>query len=400
MSNLARWKKFAAVVLIVLGCLVATISVAVIWLNQVILDTDKYVATVTPLSENPAIKDAAAAAVTDELFQRTHAEQLTREALPDRLGFLTDPIIGGLQGFVDEQIRRQLDSAEFVSVWKDSNRRAHEVVRQVLLGEQGTVYAEDGKIILDLSGLSEIAKARLRDRGITIFDDVSFEGTGPQFTIFASPDITRAQAAVRLLNRLAFWMPLAALAMLGAGLWLSRNRMTALLWLGLGLASGMVVMLIALSVGRNYYLDSIGSAGAVNVPAATSFFDIIMESLKTSVRYVFAGGLVVASAGFILSPYPLAVKFRASIWSSYRTAKDPRVKIDLGPAGAWIVRQKSALRAAGVLLALVILIAMDQPSLSWALLIGVVLIVYIGMLEFLARKVAAEPVNDRGDTQK
>ncbi len=376
------------IVLIVLGCLVATVSVAMIWLNQVVLDTDKYVATVAPLSEDPAIKDAVADAVTDELFRRSQADQLAREALPEKADFLVGPIIGATEGFVYEQVHKLLDSAEFSRVWQEANRKGHKVVTQVLLGEKGAVAAQEGRISLDLSGLFEIVKARLAEKGVTIFENVSLENTGAQLTIFEYENITSIQEAVSLLNHLAFWLPVIALALWGAAVWFSPNRMTALFRIGLGLAAGMVLLLVGVGVCRGYYLDAISSSKTIDVPAATSFFDIIIGSLKGAIRQEFAIGLVVAAIGFIFSPYPSAVTLRSAIRAFYKEAVDAGEKIDLGPTGTWITRQKSGLRIGGIVLALVILMSMDQPSLSRAFLVAMILALYLGVLEFLSRKAA------------
>ena len=164
--------------------------------------------------------------------------------------------------------------------------------------------------------------------------------------------------------------------------------MTALFRIGLGLAAGMVLLLVGVGVCRGYYLDAISSSKTIDVPAATSFFDIIIGSLKGAIRQEFAIGLVVAAIGFIFSPYASAVTVRSAIRAFYKEAVDAGGKIDLGPTGTWNTRQKSGLRIGGIVLALVILMSMDQPSLSRAFLVAMILALYLGVLEFLSRKAA------------
>ena len=147
-------------------------------------------------------------------------------------------------------------------------------------------------------------------------------------------------------------------------------------------------LLIAAAAGRNYYLDAATAAGNVDMPAATSFFDIIMESLKASIRKAFALALLVSAAGFVFGPYSFSVRMRASVASLYKTGMDAGSNLDLRPAGAWVARQKVLLRAAGIALALVILVFMDQPSLQRALLVALILAAYLGILEFLSGKAA------------
>ncbi len=388
MNKSLRWKDITAAILIFLGCLLAMFSVTMVWLNQVVLDTEKYVDMVAPLSQDDAIKNATAKAVTDEAFTRAQVDQLALKALPEQADFLAAPMVGATKGFIEEQVRKQLDSPEFTSIWKEANRRAHQLVKQVLLGEKGNVYSEGGKIILDLSGLFEIVKARLSESGIDLLQNVTLEDTGFQLTIFELPNITRAQSAISLLNKLAFWLPLGTLLFFGIALWLSRSRTAAFLRIGLGMAGAMAVMLVLISVMRGYYLDTIQSLQTVDMAAATSFFDIILDSFRETIRRTFAAGLALAAVGFVLGPYPAAASLRSSIWNVFQAAEHAGAKLDLGPAGSWIHRQKGVLRIAGAAAALIVLIAIDQPSLSTALLITGVLVIYIGALEFLARKAA------------
>lgn len=382
----AKWKNIAAIILIVLGCMIATVSVAIVWLNRVVLDSDEYVVTITPLSEDPAIRNAVANRITDELFRRTRAEDLAREALPEKADFLAAPIVGATEGYVNEQVRKQLESDEFTKIWQESNRTGHEILKQILAGEKGTIYSEEGKVYLDLGTLFEIVKARLADRGITIFENIRIEDTGTQFTIFEYQNITVARQGIHLLSGLATWLPIISLALFGAAMWLSRNRWNTLFWIGLGFAAGMAVLLVGVAIGRGYYLDAAAAKKTLDLPAATSFFDIIAGSLKTTLRRAFAFGLAVATAGFIMGPYPLAVTIRASVMRLHRTGREARDDLDLEPSAAWVANQKGILRAAGIVLALVALVVMDQPSLMTALLIAAILIVYIWALEFLARK--------------
>ena len=49
-----RWRTPVAVLLILVGCLLAPLSVLAIWAKNQVTNTDRYVATVTPLASDPA----------------------------------------------------------------------------------------------------------------------------------------------------------------------------------------------------------------------------------------------------------------------------------------------------------------------------------------------------------
>jgi hypothetical protein len=54
-SRRGRWRAPVAAVAIVLGCVLAPISVLGVWAANQVSNTDRYVANVTPLIGNPAI---------------------------------------------------------------------------------------------------------------------------------------------------------------------------------------------------------------------------------------------------------------------------------------------------------------------------------------------------------
>ena len=63
-----RWRAPVSAVLIVLGCILAPISVLGIWAANQVSNTDRYVATVSPLIQDPAIQHAAADKATTAIF--------------------------------------------------------------------------------------------------------------------------------------------------------------------------------------------------------------------------------------------------------------------------------------------------------------------------------------------
>ena len=50
-----RWRTILAVVLIVLGCVLAPLAGVAVWARNQVTNTDRYVRTVAPLASDPAI---------------------------------------------------------------------------------------------------------------------------------------------------------------------------------------------------------------------------------------------------------------------------------------------------------------------------------------------------------
>jgi hypothetical protein len=54
-----RWRTILAVLLIVLGCVLAPLAGLAVWARNQVTNTDRYVRTVAPLAADPAIQAAS-----------------------------------------------------------------------------------------------------------------------------------------------------------------------------------------------------------------------------------------------------------------------------------------------------------------------------------------------------
>ncbi len=96
-----RWAGF--IVLLLIGAILLQTAVAAVWLNRTVMDTDRWVETLAPLAEDPAIQDAIALHVTAAVFENVDVVGIAEDALPEELQFLAAPIgsqveewVGGL----------------------------------------------------------------------------------------------------------------------------------------------------------------------------------------------------------------------------------------------------------------------------------------------------------------
>jgi hypothetical protein len=65
-----RWRAPVAVVLIVLGCVLAPVAVIGVWTANQVSDTNRYIANIEPLIHEPAIQNA----LTDKGHDRDHQQ--------------------------------------------------------------------------------------------------------------------------------------------------------------------------------------------------------------------------------------------------------------------------------------------------------------------------------------
>ncbi|MGH8983484.1 MAG: hypothetical protein ACRDY6_06355, partial [Acidimicrobiia bacterium] len=128
-------RRVVVVVLVVIGCVLAPISVIGLWARNTLLDSGQYVDTVGPLAEDRAIQEALADRVTTRLFESVDVEEELGDALPPRASFVIPFVADGLERFVHDATLRFAESDRFPRLWERINRRAHTAVVAVLEGE-------------------------------------------------------------------------------------------------------------------------------------------------------------------------------------------------------------------------------------------------------------------------
>jgi hypothetical protein len=148
-----RWRRFAVAMLILLGSLVIIGANLAFWMRGTILNTNRWVNTVGPLSRNEVIVNTLTGYVVTDVFEAIDVEEVVRDVLPERVAFLSGPLTGAVQDAVGEIISTVVRSDQFNAVWVAVNRTAHQVVIGVLRGGGDVLYVRGGQLTVDLSDL-------------------------------------------------------------------------------------------------------------------------------------------------------------------------------------------------------------------------------------------------------
>src|SRR5262249_49378335 len=138
----------------------ATVPAA--WAHREFLNTDRYVQIVGPLASNPDVQQAIARELTDEVFQALPLQQSIADALPPKASFLSVPLTSALKTFVASQVLKVVQSKAFQTFWAQANRFVHTQVLAVLNGNSTTVSIANGKVLLNLLPLVNLALKQIQ----------------------------------------------------------------------------------------------------------------------------------------------------------------------------------------------------------------------------------------------
>ncbi len=386
---------------ITIGCLLGPPAVVALWASGIVGDTDRYVETIAPLAEDPALQAAVTEDITNEIFSRLDVDTLTTRAVdalgsqlpPDvaqQLNALSGPIAAGIRSAAQDQVARIVASDTFAQAWTEANRAAHTALVAALSGkDSGTLQIQNGTVSVDLSSFAAAVKDRLAETGFALANQIP--EIDAEFVILQSDDLAQVQRGYDVLSTLGFWLGPICGAVIALGVYIARDHRRAFIGAGLGLAAAMLASGIALFLAREAYLDAV-PASVLPGEAATVLFDTAVRFLREVIRAVGLLGLVFAAGAFLTGHSVTATRIRAALGRAAQATSD-----GLASLGLRSDRLSDSLRTHGhlwraglVVLAVAAFVIPTYPTP--ALVLWVTAALLLGL--FVVQVLASEPTTE------
>ncbi|MFE2939243.1 hypothetical protein ACFXKG_09310 [Streptomyces sp. NPDC059255] len=388
------WRSVGSVLLILLAALLSLLSVVAVWANSIVRDTDRYVATVGPLAKNPDVQKAVTNRVTSVVLAQINVDALVKElataaaqkGVPPRaaqlLKSLDGPITKGLGQLVSSTVERVVTSSTFQTVWVKANRRAHTALDKALTGQANSaVSLKNNQVTIDVAPI--VAKVK---------DELVSAGFGPaakiptvhtSFVVFASEDVGKIKTWLRVLQILGGWLPVIALLIAAAGVYVAFNRRHALIGTALAVFVAMLVLGIALTVARDVYLNHLPPG--TSQPAAGAVYDALIKFLRAGVRALAAVALFTAIGAFLAGPSRIAVLTRTGCRRSISALRDTAgsAGLRLGAVGRFVHRFKRWIGVVILVVAAIVLFTWTYPTMAVVVWTAVLTLVAFAIREFL-----------------
>ncbi|MEU3010733.1 hypothetical protein [Nocardia asteroides] len=387
-------RRIAVALLVCATGLLTLLAVVAGYVRAELLDTDHYVDTMAPLAEDPAVQSAVADALTRAVMGRLDVESATAELLEsverENRRPAVQAILRSLPALVADETEDLVRDASnalvhsdgFPRLWTAANRQAHRALVAAMTGkDEGAVrIGTDGVVTLSLEPMLTEVATRLENRGFAMADRLT--GLRSEFVLIESEELAKAQRVVRLLDRLAIVLGVAALGCaIGAVLVADRTRRRrAILYVAVSVLVSMVVLGVALVVARTIYLDHL-PVRETSIDAARVVFDTLAEPLRTSMRVLAVLAALVAFAAFLAGPSKPAVRVRAGA----DRLLDRVRRGERGPVSRFVTANIGWLRYTVLILAAAVFVFWDYPTVRVGILIAAGAAVALLILDVLGR---------------
>ena len=398
-----RLRRILTPILVALSIVVFTVTVPAAWGARTVLNTDRYVATVAPLADDPAVQASIATKLTEQVFSALDVEGTVSDALgalDERAAVLAGPLTTAIQGFVQEQVLKVVESDAFKTFWVEANRFVHTQVLAILRGEGGdTVTVAEGKVLLNLLPLVNLALGSIQQvasdlvgRDVTLpqitSDEIPSQAISQleqalgvdlpenygQIVVYDSNDLAALQQALYTFERLLVFLLILIPILVAASLLVSTRRRRTLIQLTTGAAIGLVIIRRIAIILRNDLFERVDTQ---RFPSVRVLTNELMDSLFRYTAILLAIVLLTALIALITGPYPWAVTVRGWVRDGARGVAAAFTGERLPDTGRvrWIREHRDGLMLGGAILALALLLLFDL-SLWGFVIAGVVIALY------------------------
>ncbi len=315
-SRLGVFLRVAALsTLTTVGCLAVAAFTLTHWLENHILNTDAWVATVVPLPQTPIVNTALSGYITGLIFENVDVEQEIKNVLPPKAAFIAGPLADQLHTLTTQATKRILQGNAFQTVWADANRFA---MNRLLTNARSPSPPVDNKRIeqfnLDLSGVKDKLSNRLGATASAL--PALGSQSGQSFRIGANLQENRKRLwqYIRTADFLEVVLPfVVSVAFLGA-LAISRDRRRALLVIAAVSIVVLLVELIFIKAARQSVLDKVQHAQYRD--AVGYIYDTVTAALRSFTSWLLVPGVLIVVVCVIAGPARWAVGLRAYLTRS------------------------------------------------------------------------------------
>lgn len=266
-------------------------SVLVVWANRTLTDTNTYVQTVGPVLEQPALQDAIANKLTEQIMGSVSLKDLAAGLLPpDQVAAAKTPEqLNALQPqmrlVIHDGVVEVLRSPHLQQVWTDTNRTAHaELIRQLDAGAP--------QVALDLTPLQTAVIDALKQSKLAPVATKLDEGPArPMVVGLAGKPLEQIRRGYRLLQAGTPVVVLLTILCAAVSVWASVHHIKTLRRMLVGTGVGA---LLAAGVLALPSVVTLPGAGPDTGRLAAALVTALLHGLEMACLWLGCGCLVLA----------------------------------------------------------------------------------------------------------
>jgi hypothetical protein len=251
----ATWRRYVPWALVVLAAVIGLVAALNVWVKRQALDTNNWTNSSVQVLENDKVRSAVSVYLVNQLYANTNVSAELQQRLPPQLKGLAPPLAAGLQQVLVRAADAFLARPRVQELWKNANRRAHQLFIAVLDGKKDVLRSTNGNVVLNLQPLIQ---QLAQQGGLAGKLSQRLPPDAGQLVILKGNQLSTARKAVKAIRFFSYFLAFLVLGLYALAVYLARGKRRQLL-MGVGI-SAFVVGLIVLVVRRfagNYLVDAL-----------------------------------------------------------------------------------------------------------------------------------------------
>ncbi len=307
MGHMAR--RIIAALLIIVASLLAPFAVGGLWAQQTLTETEAFTETLAPLVDDPLVQQTVSTEVTDAIVGAVDAEARTEQLLGNLSGPLADlrsgtsadsviaaAIASGVNNAIASGVDSYVASDQFGQGWTVVTTVLHEEFVKLLDRDttDAALTLQDGQVVLNTSKALDQIQKQLADRGVPFAGELDIPGR--DIVLADAPNLQLVSDALAIFIPVATWLWAVVLLMLLGGILLWRPKSRGVLWAGLGLSVGGVLVFSGVNLGEAQIVDAAPTGYSALVDSVST---TLLRFLVNEVLVMICLGLALMLAGWL-----------------------------------------------------------------------------------------------------
>ena len=292
------WRSWVPWALVVLAAVIGLVAALNVWVKRQALSTDNWTNASGRLLEDQRIRSALSVYIVNQVFTNVDVTQRLQQRLPPDIKPLAAPIAVGLQQAAVRAMDNLLARPRIQQLWKQANRRAHQLFIALLDGKHNVLVATGGNVVLNLQ---PIVKRLADELGLGGRLEGRLPPDAGQITIMKGSQLDTARKGVKVIRVLSYFLFFLVIALYAAAVYLGRNHRKMLLGVGVSILVVGLIILVVRRFAGDYLVDALNNnpdtKGAVSATWAIGT-ELLRNVGINGVIY----GIVIMFAAWIAGP--------------------------------------------------------------------------------------------------
>lgn len=369
-----RGRRIAAGALATLGLLLVPAAVMAHWATVQLVETERFVATLAPLADDPVVQDRIIIEVSSLVDEQVDISAVTAELLSglgealelgdrarDALDLVSEPIAAGVRALVEDVVGEVVRSPAFSAAWASSVELLHRQTILLLSGspDSSLELDRDGTLRLPLGPIVADVRAALIAEGVPFA--AAIPATDRSIVIAEVPNLALARVVFQLGVTVGTWLPWITAGLLIGALLLAPRRPAMLRTLGVLAVVVTGLIAIGFALARTALTAYVGPESSA---IAGVLYDAVLGYAVSTITALVAAAALAGLVGWWLGASPTATRWRIALAAQFAAARSARERsgVSLGGVGVLLHRHREPVQYA--LLALAAVPALVNPPLS------------------------------------